>query len=208
MRAMRTFVFVSALIVVALMAQNVAAMPSGAYVDDYGKEWEGYKTYQEDGFDMVLQWAVYDIADNPWAAEVEFPEGDNYIYAYQLFNKFSSSEDIGLFAILDISGNPLPQDIMHNTRSVADGDGAMSDPNPSDNEGEWEWSAGVGFVSVGRYSAFLVFSSPYGPTRGSFKVQAPEDEEGPGEPEVPEPGTIALLGGGAGLILLKRRTKR
>jgi hypothetical protein len=202
---MKRFCIIGVLIVAAMLVQDAMALPSGTYVDDNEKNWSGYKSYNSDGFDVVLEWAVYEISSvNPWAQQVDFPDGDNFIYAYQIFNYPDTTKDVGFFSVLDIGGNAVAQTLMHATRSVADGAGIMSDPNPSTTQGEWKWTPGVGFVSAQNKSAFLIFSSVYGPTKGSFVIRGPEEEE----PPVPEPGTLALFGVASGLFLAKRTRKR
>lgn len=204
---MKRFCTIGVLIVAAMLVQDAMALPSGAYTDNNDKTWRGYKTYTSDGFDVVLDWAVYKMSEvNPWSTQVTFPPGDNFIYAYQLFNDLDATKDVGFFQMLDVHGTPIEQTLMHATRSVADGAGKMTDPNPSDDDkqGQWTWMPGTGFVSAGAKSAFLIFSSVYGPVKGSFVVKelAPED------PPVPEPGTLALLGTAAGMFLAKRTRKR
>jgi len=200
-------IFLLAVFVTAGFAvQDAAALPGNAYVDDDGKNWQGFKTYAEDGYDVVLKWAVYEMEDNPWASQVEFPEADNYIYAYQLFSSELSTKDIGYFGILDKNGDKITQTLMHNTRAVADGAGVIAEPNPSTEQGEWTWAEGVGFVQAGQKSSFLLFSSIYGPTRGSFEIRAPEEELPPGPEKVPEPASIVFLGL-ASSWFITRRTK-
>jgi hypothetical protein len=196
------------LIVAAMLVQDAMALPSGAYVDDNNKTWRGFKSYTNDGFDVVLDWAVYKISSaNPWS-QVDFPDGDNYIYAYQIFNNQDAAKDVGFFGMLDKHGDPITQTLMHATQAVADGaGGVMTDPNPSSKQGEWAWLPGVGYVSAGKNSAFLIFSSVYGPTKGSFVVKEAQESD-PGTPDVPEPGTLALLGTAAGMFFAKRTKKR
>ncbi|MGD1041877.1 MAG: PEP-CTERM sorting domain-containing protein [Sedimentisphaerales bacterium] len=80
------------------------------------------------------------------------------------------------------------------TKAVVNRQGVMLDPNPSAVQGEWKWMPGIGFITAGKYSAYLIFSSAYAPVKGSFTVKTPEesDEGIPGE--VPEPSILALLG--------------
>jgi hypothetical protein len=134
---------------------------------------------------------------------VSFPADDHYIYAYQLFSYASSTKDIGSFTMLDIDGNPITQTLMHETQAVANGQGVMPDPNPSAVQGEWKWLPGIGFVTAGKYSAYLIFSSVYAPVKGSFTIKAPEEGD-PGKPAVPEPGTLALLGIASAMFAAKR----
>jgi len=207
MKVMKSIGFLSVLIIAVMLVQDAVALPSSSYVDPNGKSWQGYKSYTQNGYDVVLEWAVYNIASNPWAASVTFPPDDHYIYAYQLFSYTDSTKDIGSFSVLDIDGNPITQTLMHETQAVANGQGVMPDPNPSAVQGEWKWLPGVGFVAAGKYSAYLIFSSVYAPVKGSFIVKAPEESD-PGTPQVPEPATLALLGIASAMFAAKRGKKR
>jgi hypothetical protein len=198
MKVMKIIYFLSVFIIAILPAQFAMALYTSS-MDD----WVGSKTYNQDDFDLVLEWAVYPMAENPWAGIVTFPSDDQYIYAYLLING-DPSKDISLFSVLDIGGNPIAQTSMHETQAMGIAEGIMPNPNPSDSQGEWIWAPG-GYVSKGTYSAYLIFSSPFAPIKGSFKVVAPEDM--PPVPS-PEPGTIALLGVASGWFIANRRKKQ
>ena len=208
MGVFKKFCFVGLLVIAAVFAQDASALPYSTYGADYG--WAGYKTYSQNGLDLTLTFNVYDIIAHPseiaWAAGVDFPAGDRYVYAYQLFSSSLSTKDVAYFGILDKSGNPIAQVLMHATQGV--GEGEMPDPSPSpeDEQGIWKWSPG-GYVSKDEHSAYLIFSSIYAPTRGRFEVKASDESEPPG-PEVPEPATIALFCIASGLLVARRNIKR
>jgi len=201
---MKILGFLSVLIIAILPAQFAMAFYSGSM-----EEWSGSKDYTENGFDLTLEWAVYTMANNPWTS-VPFPPDDQYIYAYLISNG-DPSKDISLFSVLDIAGNPIAQSAMHETRGMSVAQSIMPDPNPSDvsEQGIWRWAqvsdGGNGYMTEGHYSAYLIFSSPFAPTKGSFRVEAPPDV--PSTPS-PEPGTIALLGVASGWFIANRRKKR
>ncbi|MGA2323703.1 MAG: PEP-CTERM sorting domain-containing protein [Sedimentisphaerales bacterium] len=208
MKVTKTIGVLSVLIIAAMLVQDAVALPSGSYVDGNGKSWQGYKTYTQDGYNVVLEWAVYNIAANPWAGSVDFSAGDQYIYAYQLFSNTTSTNDVGSFGVLDIGGNPISQTLMHETQAVANGQGITPDPNPSALQGEWKWTPVVGFITAGEYSAYLIFSSVYAPTTGSFEIKAPEEGDAGVPGEVPEPGILALFGIASAMFAAKRGEKR
>ena len=200
---------VGLMIVSGVFAQVASAtLPFSTYGEDNG--WQGYKTYEENGFDCMLVFNVYDMAANPseitWLGDVEFPQGDRYLYAYQLYSSELSTEDIGFFRILNIDGEEISQAVMRETQAVQDGEGTgvMTSPNPSpDNkQGQWTWAAGA-FISATKHSAYLIFSSDKAPIKGSFEVKSSEETE----PPVPEPTTFALLSGACGLYAITRRKK-
>jgi hypothetical protein len=89
--------------------------------------------------------------------------------------------------------------------------GIMPYPNPSDTseQGIWRWEktsdGGNGYITAGTYSAYMIFSSPFAPIKGSFKVEEPQNK--PPVPS-PEPGTIALLGVASSWLIANRRKKQ
>jgi len=189
-----------------LLVQNAGAagsLPSSTYGEDNG--WEGYKYYNENGFDLVISFNVYDTLRYPnefvWEAdEIEKPDTDRYIYAYQIFSNPLDTKDISYFSILDINKDPIFQSSMHATTTQPDeqGVGIAPDPLVSIRQGAWEWSLATDFLAAGKSSTYLIFSSPYAPTKGTFEVKSSADTQG--EPPVPEPGTIAFLSIGALIV--------
>ena len=203
---MKAIGFLSMFIMTAILVQDAAALPTtDVYTDANGTSWKGHKTYDE----VYVEWAVYD--ENPWGEEVTFPAGNNYIYAYQIGDL--GEDPIESFYLLEAFGGP---EIDWSSR--ASGTQAVDDELhdedvmpvlPCENEAEWHWSptGGAGFITTDGYSAFLIFASPYAPIAGGFKVERSTDTEPP-VPEVPEPGTIALLGVASSLFIARRTKKR
>jgi hypothetical protein len=201
MKAMKTICLLSALVIAMLLAQNASALPNSS-MDD----WEGNKTYDE----VYVEWAVYTMAENPWASDVTFSAGNNYIYAYQIGNL--GADPIESFYLLETFGGTKIDWITRavDTQAVADGDGIMP-ILPSEYEAQWNWSPvdGDGFITTNGYSAFLIFSSPYAPVAGGFKVERSTDEgESPIPDDIPEPGSIALLGIASSWLIANRRRKQ
>lgn len=177
-------------------------------------EWQGTTYYNEGGLNLLIFFNVYDVHDGDfdWDGPVDLPD-DGYIYAYQIGSHESlSTEDLAYFSILDIDGDPIAQDLMSNTYAQDDdSNGIGSDPNVSTTQGAWEWSWENGYVTPGDHSWFMVFTSPYAPTKGTFEVQSAseyyDDIIVPEDP-IPEPTTIALLGLGSASLLLRRKNRR
>jgi len=191
------------------LAQNAMALYYSTY--GYENKWQGYKNYNQDGIDMTLSFNVYDSVANPteftWSGAAT--QNGRYIYAYQIINH-SDSQDIGLFSLLDKSGNPLAQQIMHSTCSQSDGSVLSVAPSPqvSTEQGIWAWSSVSGeLLSAGENSWYLIFSSNNAPVKGSFKVEASSGTEPP-TPDVPEPCTLALFSAASALLASKRSRKR
>ncbi len=211
--------FVSLLIFSTLLAQSAIAITSLPY-STYGSQngWNGYKTYKQDGFDVVLYFNVYDVLAYPtqfnWQGDVEMPASDRYIYAYEVVNTSNSSIDISFFSILGFDGELINQELMHSTCSQEDGFGAGIAPDPQvsddDEQGSWAWSAEGGYLTVNSRSWILMFTSAWAPTVGSFKIEPPGETEPPvpGDEDIPEPGTIALFGLAYGLCVKRRTRKR
>jgi hypothetical protein len=202
------------LIGLTLLVQNTSALPNSTYGEDNG--WEGYKYYNENGFDLVITFNVYDTQHYPdeftWEGAVEMPDTDRYIYAYQIFSNQPSdanTKDVSYFSILDLDKNPISQSLMHATTAQDDpsGVGIAPDPEVSVKQGAWEWSVAGGYILAGKLSTYLIFSSPYEPTEGSFEIKAPEEQGKPPRP-VPEPGMTALLGMGATMLFTRLRKRQ
>ncbi|MGA2070634.1 MAG: PEP-CTERM sorting domain-containing protein [Sedimentisphaerales bacterium] len=210
MKLMKNGSLLCVLIVLGSLAQNAMALSYSSY--GYENKWQGYKNYNKDGIDMTLYFNVYDTVANPaeftWNGATAKPGTDRYIYAYQIINK-SGSEDIGLFSLLNKSGNPLAQQLMHSTTTQWDGSvlSVAPDPKVSGEQGIWQWSADGGFLTAGKNSWYLIFSSNNAPVKGSFKVETASETEPP-TPDVPEPCTLALFGAASALFAAKRSRKR
>ena len=99
MKLNRVFCLLSFLFVVMFAGNAFAALlPISSY---QGGAWNGESTYTDNGFQAVLQYAVYDTDTqdglNEWGYEA--PGDGRYIYAYQVFNANSDTADIGYLNI-------------------------------------------------------------------------------------------------------------
>jgi hypothetical protein len=207
-----TNLILCAVIVMGLLAQNAMALPYSTYGDN--NKWNGYKTYNKDGVDMTLIFNVYDTVANPteflWMGGTAKPGDDRYVYAYQIINNIGS-KDISLFNLLDKAKDPVAQQFMHSTCSQWDGSelSVAPDPQVSTEQGIWQWSPEGGFLTAGKNSWYLIFSSNNEPVKGSFKVEAASDEGSPPVTNpIPEPCTLVLFGAASALFAAKRGRKR
>lgn len=211
MRVIRKIGFFSLLIVATFLVQNTSAtikdliyLPDSSYAAREGK-WQSNLQYEKDDFNLLIEFAVYDAWNDPddftWAGELDIPETDQYIYAYQIFTHSDGTEDVGYFGLLNLDGTAVDEALMHSTCSQDDLFGGVAPtPTASETQGIWKFDGGV--LVTGEHSWFLIFSSEFAPVAGSYEIKAPE-----GEPPIPspEPSTLALLGLGSAMLFRRRR---
>lgn len=195
------FAFIALLGAGDVFAQMVI-LPESHYLDGI---WQGTSYYQEDGFNVRIDFAVYDTDNYPddfeWTAEPSMPETDRYIYAYQIFN--TADKEVAYFQILDIDEEPIPEAVMHSTTSQDDQSGGV-EPLESDTQGVWEFDWGV--LIADEQSYFLILSSNQPPVVGDYKIESLTSE--PPLVPSPEPATIVLLGLGGTMAFSVGRRKR
>ncbi len=158
-----------------------------------------------EGLSGWIDFAVYDTSDDQSTQQyidngLEKPGEGRYLYAYQIFSSFFSQGDgVAYFEVLDIEGQPIDQSLMNGTKGIDDGQGGIA-PSPvvSETQGLWKWTFEGGYIAAGQHSWFLVFSSDYDWTAGTYEIKGPDTVPVP----VPEPATAALLGLG-GCVLLR-----
>jgi hypothetical protein len=215
----KRILIISLIVSAGILAQNASAsLPFSTYGQANG--WQGYAVYNEQGFNVVVRYAVYDNLANAgefnWDnTTVQMPPTDRYIYAYQVFNVGATTDkDIGYLSILDIHKNPIAQSLMHGTKSQTDGAGGKATVpvvSAAGDQGTWTWAPDA-YVKPGDHSWYLVFSSDRAPVNGKFEVGiTPPDSNlphpGDGDNSVPEPTSIALLSLATGLFAAFRKKK-
>ncbi len=220
MRVIRKIALFSLLVIATLFVQNAGAalLPTSSYADGVGA-WQGSSEFDEDGFFVRVDFAVYDIEKLLLPAETAFVEQldmpGRYIYAYQIRNAVEgfTEEEIGYFAIFGIGEYVL--DVDEDSIGSFDDGGDGTEPSSaefaeSNQRGIWKFEdkeeEGFSVIGVGENSYFLVFSSDSAPVAGDYEIKRPE-EDFPVPPQIPEPATLILLGLGSALAMCTRRRK-
>lgn len=206
MRVMEKTGLLILLLVAVLFVQDADAniLPPSTYGQAGG--WEGSSLYDKGGYSAFIEFTVYETADEEfdWTADVGSDDFDQYkyIYAYQIHN-FEDDPEIGYFALLDLSGELIAEDLMHNTTAQERTTGGEEDvaPTPLESQRQGAWTFEGGALIADKWSWFLILCSDSAPTRGDFKLEPPTGGTIPS----PEPSTIALLGLGSTILFTKRR---
>ncbi len=213
MKMIRKFGLLSLLLVAILFAQNASAtlyLPDSSYAEAQNA-WQGFSIYEEDGFNVRVDFAVYDKDYLQKSGEIAFVDtldmDGQYIYAYQVFhnpNPQEDYEDVAYFGLLNIDKKPINAPLLDaNSLDDNDGHSGIEPANITNTPTAWKWHEfDGGLLTKGQHSWFLVFSSNAAPVAGSYEIKASEPE--PDFP-VPEPGTLTLLGLGATAAFVRRR---
>ncbi|MBN2455259.1 MAG: PEP-CTERM sorting domain-containing protein [Sedimentisphaerales bacterium] len=213
MKVMNKILSVGLITTMALFVQIASAAPTEMLPESsyQGGAWQGSRYYNLDSINVKIDFAVYDTLAYPgeftWAGEVDMPDTDQYIYAYQIFNSPAEGyDDIASFRLLDTDGQEIDESLMHSTCSQKDSDipvleGVVPEPTVSTVQGQWVWSIAGGYISQGEHSWFLIFSSEYAPTAGTYEVTAPADIPVP----TPEPATALLLSLGCAMLIVRSK---
>ena len=219
MRVIREIGFLVLLLVATLLVQDASAT---SLADIHSTHYEGRSFYSyamgEDGrMSGHIDFAVYDTdTQNGQDFETEFgtaPGMGRYVYTYQIFCDGISASPLEYFAIIGIGENALAEPVNDNIGSMND---SLEDPSEegvqpgksyitSSTEygimGAWEFTNAL--LSANEHSWFLVLRSDHDWKAGKYTFNATIADELPAP--TPEPCTIALLGIGCAMLLVRRR---
>jgi len=174
-----------------------------------------FRTLTADGIlSGRVEYAVY---DSQGGNEFALTGGSGrYTYAYQIFNDGDDTVSaLEYFAVLGI-GEGAIYDQVTDIGTVDDSSGGIDatamyfgvhDIDTGPENAVWEFEGGI--LQTNDHSFFLVISSEYDYTTGTYSVlkSTSPDVPLPDEVHTPEPSTIALLGIGGMMALLRRRRR-
>lgn len=159
-----------------------------------------------------IDFAVYDTQTTNEFVDAGFaapPAAGRFIYAYQIFNNYAASQiAIDGFTIGTSSGQALAV----NDDSISYQDDNQGGVAPTDayfsgdyTEATWEYlDNSTAILLTGDHSYIMVITSDMDYSAGNYQLKPAADADFP-VPEIPEPATVAMLGLGGALALLKRR---
>lgn len=216
MKTGRIFMVVSLMALAAIADAGLTKLPESSHYQ--GTSYYNVALDSSKILSGRIEFAVYDTQTNPnefvGSDGFNAPGQGRYIYAYQIINYSSNGADmtnaaVSFFTILGISPGAIPS--LANVGTTAD------TPNPGvdatkksltidQTQVVYEFANGV--LAAGKNSWFLLMRSNSDWKKGSYKFQAPNDDDivAPGDdnPSVPEPATLSMLLIGS-LALYKRR---
>lgn len=188
-------------------ATTMTILPESSYYQ--GRSY--FRTLTADGIlSGRVEYAVY---DSQGGNEFALTGGSGrYTYAYQIFNDGDDTVSaLEYFTVLGI-GEGAIYDLITDISSVDDSSGGINstamyfgvhDANTGPDNAVWEFEGDI--LETNAHSFFLVISSDYNYATGTYNVVKTSS---PGAPiPNPEPSTIALLGIGGMMTLLRRRRR-
>lgn len=210
-KEMKNFCFFCLFIAATIFIQSASAVSMTILPESTHYQGRSYfRTLTADGIlSGRVEYAVYDsLGGNEFALT---GGSGRYTYAYQIFNDGDDTATaLEYFSVLGI-GEGAIYDLITDISSVDDSSGGINctamyfgahDANTGPENAVWEFEADNN-LAIDAHSFFLVISSNYDYTTGTYSVLKSTSPITP-VPN-PEPATIALLGIGGMMALLRRR---
>lgn len=213
---MKNITFFCLLVAVTLFVRSASAATMTILPESSHYQGRSYfRTLTADGIlSGRVEYAVY---DSQGGNEFALTGGSGqYTYVYQIFNDGDDTATaLEYFSILGI-GEGAIFDLVTDIGTVDDGSGGIDatamyfgvhDADIGPENAVWEFEADI--LQTNAHSFFLAISSNYDYTTGTYSVlkSSSPDVPLPDDIHAPEPGTIALLGIGGIMTLLRRRKR-
>lgn len=166
-----------------------------------------------------IDFAVYDTEGpngDELAGFATAPGTGRYIYAYQVFSEYFSTDALEYFGVVGLGDNSIAEPLNDNIGSVSDSPNDPSEEGVSPTSsyitstssiepptmGVWEFDNGI--LTANTHSWFLVLRSDQDWIPGKYTFDETLADMVPVTTANPEPATIGLLGIGS-LMLFRRR---
>ena len=217
MKKMKKISFFCLLLAATLFVQSAGATTMTILPESSHYQGRSYfRTLTADGIlSGRVEYAVY---DSQGGNEFELTGGSGrYTYAYQIFNDGDDTVSaLEYFTVLGI-GEGAIYDLITDISSVDDSRGGgidstamyfgVHDVDTGPDNAVWEFEGDI--LETNAHSFFLVISSNYNYGTGTYSVikSTSPDAPLPNGSHAPEPSTIALLGIGGMMTLLRRRKR-
>jgi hypothetical protein len=203
MKAAKKIILSVLVLAIGFLVQNAGAALTSSYYDGsviFDKIWDDGYLYGR------IDFAVYDDrSEYESVTGLDAPGEGTYVYAYQIFNDLVFSDK----AVTYFSLIGLDESIVSGMGTQDDGSGGKTPAEWSFNttEGYWKWTleGTNSFIYKDDHSWLLVFSSNQDYVKGSYDIRGPEGENEVPQPKVPEPASILVLLGAAGLMLRRKK---
>lgn len=215
-KKMKKITFFYLLIAATLFVQSAGAATMTILPESSHYQGRSYfRTLTSDGIlSGRVEYAVYDSqGGNEFAQTYTMPGSGRYTYAYQIFNDGDDTVSaLEYFTVLGI-GEGAIYDLITDISSVEENSGGgidctamyfgAHDAATGPDNAVWEFEGDI--LETNAHSFFLVMSSDYNYAQGSYQIVKNTSPITP-IPN-PEPSTIALLGIGGMMTLLRRRRR-
>ncbi len=213
MRVFSKTVPVVCLLLLLVLLVHVASADTYYGSTNYNENWNGKQLTGTIDFGVYDDRSVFesDFGYVNDGAGLTAPGDGQYVYAYVINQDDISESPISYFAILGLDEDAVSSDLEYMDQSANYSEPNLSGVEPANagfvgNDGVWKWSSAKGFIQVDEYSWLLVYSSDYDWVKGDYELRGVEDDfPVPDDGEVPEPGTIALLGLGGSLLIRRKK---
>ena len=216
--------------IVCLMSTAAGSLQAGilpthpnAYVDNTTFIWRGTANYSVTVFTHKMianvEYAVFAPGTLPAGIGADPSGGDHFVYVYQLFNDLGTGANKGILNLTvgfdsDAPYNPGQPSNLGSINVAGGQDTTSARYIPVSGSPKtsvlWDWSPGSLMPGPGKWSDYLIFTSPFRPefTNGAMQGQNSLVQSKPLPSPIPEPGAFTLGCLGAAALALVHAAKR